>query len=130
MLLFSPIKQIKRAIDRQDHAKRFLPNFLGSEKKSLGHYLHPKKIDTDSKEAGVQLNPNYTHFILVNNHKEGVYGGEIELRVKLERAISKQWEENDTSTVKDDTNKVNNATRKCKTLLLCPPGFYTGCLNE
>ena len=40
---------------------------------------------------GVELEPNHTHFLLVDS---GVneFGGEIELRGRLEGAISKIWE--------------------------------------
>ena len=38
------------------------------------------------------LDPNHTHFILIDSHEEDKFGGEIELRANLECAISQKWE--------------------------------------
>lgn len=40
------------------------------------------------KEKNVPLDPNHSHFILVDNQKRNTFGGEIELRAKLEHAIA------------------------------------------
>ncbi|XP_033100604.1 transient receptor potential cation channel subfamily M member-like 2 [Anneissia japonica] len=40
--------------------------------------------------GNVKLDPNHTHFILVDNGTSGVFGVEIELRAKIEKAISEQ----------------------------------------
>ena len=34
------------------------------------------------------MDPNHSHFILVDNQKLNTFGGEIELRAKLEHAIA------------------------------------------
>ena len=41
-------------------------------------------------KEGVELEPNHTHFLLVDSGVDE-FGGEIELRGKLEGAISKSW---------------------------------------
>ena len=38
----------------------------------------------------VKLDPNHTHFILVDNGTSGNFGVEIKLRAKIEKAISEQ----------------------------------------
>ena len=94
--------------------KRQLFSILGSEKKSLGYYLPSKEIELkDSDERKKRLNTNHTHFILVDSHEEEKYGGEIELRGKLEGAISKKWEENNRNTVQGDTSKLSSDALSC-----------------
>ena len=45
----------------------------------------------DTKKAtGPLLDPNHTHFILVDNGTEKQFGVEIKLRGKVEKAISEQ----------------------------------------
>ncbi|XP_033100606.1 transient receptor potential cation channel subfamily M member-like 2 [Anneissia japonica] len=40
--------------------------------------------------GNVKLDPNHTHFLLVDNGTSGIFGVEIELRAKIEKAISYQ----------------------------------------
>ncbi|XP_071942447.1 transient receptor potential cation channel subfamily M member-like 2 isoform X2 [Antedon mediterranea] len=40
--------------------------------------------------GGVKLDPNHTHFLLVDNGTSGKFGVEIKLRAKIEKAISEQ----------------------------------------
>jgi hypothetical protein len=40
-----------------------------------------------SKDKNAPLDPNHSHFILVDNSQLNKYGGEIEFRGKLEQAI-------------------------------------------
>lgn len=42
------------------------------------------------KPKGPRLDPNHTHFILVDNGTTGQFGVEINLRSKLEKEISEQ----------------------------------------
>ena len=46
---------------------------------------------TSSQEAnGASLDPNHTHFVLVDNGSVGKYGVEIQLRSMLEKLIAQQ----------------------------------------
>ena len=40
------------------------------------------------KKGHTQLDPNHTHFILVDNQKLNNFGGEINIRTQLESAVS------------------------------------------
>ncbi|KAJ8036472.1 Transient receptor potential cation channel subfamily M member 3 [Holothuria leucospilota] len=42
------------------------------------------------KPKGLRLDPNHTHFILVDNGTTGHFGVEIKLRSKLEKVLSEQ----------------------------------------
>ena len=53
-------------------------------------------MDT-KKPKGPLLDPNHTHFILVDNGTEGNYGVEIKLRGKVEKCISEQTISGNTS---------------------------------
>ena len=48
-----------------------------------------KNLTLNSKFKQTPLDPNHSHFILVDNAQENMFGGEINLRGKLESAISK-----------------------------------------
>lgn len=43
-----------------------------------------------ARPQGAFLDPNHTHFILVDDGSSGVYGTEIELRTRLEGAIAEE----------------------------------------
>ena len=45
---------------------------------------------TNGKSA---LNPNHSHFILVDNGTQYIFGGEIDFRAKLEAKISEKYKE-------------------------------------
>ena len=45
-------------------------------------------LEQKFKTKHTSLDPNHNHFILVDNQKLNTFGGEIELRGKLESAIS------------------------------------------
>jgi hypothetical protein len=47
-----------------------------------------KTIQDQNKPRLAPLDPNHSHFILVDNSQLGKYGGEIEFRAELESAIS------------------------------------------
>ncbi len=47
------------------------------------------------------LNPNHTHFILVDNGTEGKRMIEYDLRMRLEAALDKKWE-NQSSMMSND----------------------------
>ncbi|XP_072020968.1 transient receptor potential cation channel subfamily M member 2-like [Amphiura filiformis] len=51
----------------------------------------------------VLLDPNHTHFILVDDGSEGKYGVEVQLRAKLEETISTQWS---LRTQQNDVTKI------------------------
>ncbi|XP_072020322.1 transient receptor potential cation channel subfamily M member-like 2 [Amphiura filiformis] len=92
-------KEIEDAKHKKKKDNSFIwANLRGQkEKNSLGSYLPPKELpdpnQTQSEEEGADLNPNHTHFILVDSHVNNKFGGEIDLRSKLEGAISSNWRE-------------------------------------
>lgn len=52
-----------------------------------------------SNKKGALLDPNHSHFVLVDNSQLNVYGGEIDFRGRLEKAIvsyEKEGEPNDS----------------------------------
>jgi transient receptor potential cation channel subfamily M protein 2 len=49
-------------------------------------------ITNDLRKKRAPLDPNHTHFILVDNGSEGIYGVEIEFRARLESYISEMVE--------------------------------------
>ena len=55
------------------------------------------------RDKNTHLDPNHSHFILVDNSQLNAYGGEIEFRGKLESAISnyntKLWEKSEPSPI-------------------------------
>ena len=54
-------------------------------------YKEDAEAGTNGKSA---LNPNHSHYILVDNGTQHMFGGEIDFRAKLEAAISKKYKEN------------------------------------
>jgi hypothetical protein len=57
------------------------------EENELFDYSSKPKV-TSKTEKSAPLDPNHTHFILVDNSQLNVFGGEINFRGKLESAIS------------------------------------------
>lgn len=55
-----------------------------------------------SKDKNAPLDPNHSHFILVDNSQLNKYGGEIEFRGKLEQAIVSY--SSDSSEFNESTN--------------------------
>ena len=49
-------------------------------------------------EKRANLDPNHSHFVLVDNAQLNVYGGEIDFRGRLEKAIVSYEKEGDTTT--------------------------------
>ena len=68
------------------------------EEGPLGKFLPDVKLKplTEQKVGQVGLDPNHSHFILVDSHEEKKFGGEIKLRAELERAISTKWKHDST----------------------------------
>ena len=63
----------------------------GNEKANIANYT--KILDNSNDEQVLKvksqpLDPNHSHFILVDNQELNKFGGEIELRGNLEKAIS------------------------------------------
>ncbi len=55
---------------------------------SQKHSLQPQAIDYPAPVLPLSLDENHTHFILVDAGKVGSFGGEIELRAAIERALT------------------------------------------
>ncbi|KAK2172372.1 hypothetical protein NP493_967g00037 [Ridgeia piscesae] len=53
-------------------------------------YKDDVETGTNGKSA---LNPNHSHFILVDNGTQYIFGGEIDFRAKLEAKISEKYKE-------------------------------------
>ena len=49
--------------------------------------MYNGKVDTGESP----LDPNHSHFFLVDNGTQHKYGGEIEFRAKLEKALSENY---------------------------------------
>ena len=63
----------------------------GNEKANTVNYSKILDNSDDEqvlKEKSQPLDPNHSHFILVDNQELNKFGGEIELRGNLEKAIS------------------------------------------
>ena len=54
-------------------------------------------MTSSEKSTGASLDPNHTHFILVDNGTVGQYGEEIKLRSRLEKLVS-SYKLNESST--------------------------------
>ncbi len=48
------------------------------------------RMTSSMESSGASLDPNHTHFVLVDDGSVGKYGVEIQLRSKLEKLISQQ----------------------------------------
>ncbi|XP_072019815.1 transient receptor potential cation channel subfamily M member 2-like [Amphiura filiformis] len=71
--------------------------------------LPPKELPPKQRpegEKGIELNPDHTHFILVDAHQGMKFGGEIALRANLEGAISNEWKEVCTAAAKKEGCRI------------------------
>ena len=59
-------------------------------------YLNTKRQSSKDQGTGILLDPNHTHFILVDNGTTDKFGAEIDLRARLERGISTQKMDSET----------------------------------
>jgi len=68
----------------------------------LGLWPARYRIEKDTRIRETFLDPNHTHFILVDDATRHQFGGEIKFRAKLEKAVADMKTE--TMTGKGNTN--------------------------